>query len=530
MTEAQRTWPWVKDTVSRELLEEFIKEFTGTPFGDMASARLEELKRQQVAMVEPAAPVAPEVFPESTPPRLGCDSRMMRVVGGNAAKARDWPGHAVLRVRSEKDKSALYICGASAIKRDWVVTAAHCVNDIRADLIKSFPSKSGKETSGVLEVVIGAEDLSAISEDQVFSVEKIIVREGYLEPSVSGNDIALIKLKRPYVGPVARVSLASNTDPQNPPGARLGVAGFGSMQYLAATNTYRTAAGGQYYAGSQRFLETFLPIVATGLCKARYSKANIDAGQICAGFESGGRDSCQGDAGGQLVAFDGRGCPYQVGILSWGAGCAGARDYSVNTRISYHASWLEEQVGPLSKVTYEDLKVPVTLQEQNVWRARTALEDALPDVAGHVRVGLLRGNRVRLGGGLVFTVSSDITGRLFVFDINPSRELTVILPNAYTTTIAAGEEINVPGSGYGFKGFTATEPAGKGLLVALVAPTDFSLQGIAADKASFFPVDHPVDLLDGVVQSVTSTIARRREGRSPAPGWAIGLVEYEIVK
>ena len=80
------------------------------------------------------------------------------------------------------------------------------------------------------------------------------------------------------------------------------------------------------------------------------------------------------------------------------------------------------------------------------------------------------------------------------------------------------------------KGFTATEPLGKGLLVALVAPTDFSLQGIAADKANFFPVNNPVDFLDSVVQSVTTTLARRPEARSPAPGWAIGLAEYEIVK
>ena len=53
VSEAERTWPWVKDSTNEGVLETFIKQFGDTPFGGMASARLENLRKQNVAIAEP---------------------------------------------------------------------------------------------------------------------------------------------------------------------------------------------------------------------------------------------------------------------------------------------------------------------------------------------------------------------------------------------------------------------------------------------------------------------------------------------
>ena len=83
-SEAERAWTWVKDTSNQAVLENFIKQFRDTKYGAMARLRLEELKKQQVAVATP--PKAPTVPPEAEPPKFGgpCGSTAT-VAGGVAA-------------------------------------------------------------------------------------------------------------------------------------------------------------------------------------------------------------------------------------------------------------------------------------------------------------------------------------------------------------------------------------------------------------------------------------------------------------
>ena len=55
---AAQAWAVTKDTTSIAIVEDFIRQFGGTVYGSMARARLEELKKAQVAIVMPA-PAAP---------------------------------------------------------------------------------------------------------------------------------------------------------------------------------------------------------------------------------------------------------------------------------------------------------------------------------------------------------------------------------------------------------------------------------------------------------------------------------------
>jgi hypothetical protein len=54
----ERVWAKTKDTTSIAILEDYIRQFGSTPYGSMARARLEELKKNNVAAIQPTQPTA----------------------------------------------------------------------------------------------------------------------------------------------------------------------------------------------------------------------------------------------------------------------------------------------------------------------------------------------------------------------------------------------------------------------------------------------------------------------------------------
>jgi formylglycine-generating enzyme required for sulfatase activity len=58
-SEAERAWDRTKDTTSVALLEAFIARYKDTYYADIARARVEDLKKQQIAFATPPAPPTP---------------------------------------------------------------------------------------------------------------------------------------------------------------------------------------------------------------------------------------------------------------------------------------------------------------------------------------------------------------------------------------------------------------------------------------------------------------------------------------
>ncbi len=72
---AERAWAATKDTVSVAVLEEFVRQFGATVYGAIARARLDELKKSQIALVTPPAPAPPHDLCGSATSTVSLSSR-----------------------------------------------------------------------------------------------------------------------------------------------------------------------------------------------------------------------------------------------------------------------------------------------------------------------------------------------------------------------------------------------------------------------------------------------------------------------
>jgi hypothetical protein len=238
--------------------------------------------------------------------------RFTRIVGGAEASFNEWPWQAAL-VYAGKSNFQGQFCGGSLIHPEWVLTAAHCLVD---------------ETADNVDIVWGTSDLT--SGGRRSRSAAIFVHRDYDKASMD-NDIALIRLRQPASAPpVATIwpDLAQNVAV---PGRSATVTGWGKLDEEASLGY------------PERLMEVDLPLVSQSTCRSGYAGTGnvITDNMFCAGYQQGGADSCQGDSGGPMVIDDGSGKYVQLGVVSWGVGCAQAGHYGVYTRLERYGDWID---------------------------------------------------------------------------------------------------------------------------------------------------------------------------------------------
>jgi secreted trypsin-like serine protease len=458
-----------------------------------------------------------------------------KIVGGRFAILANWPGQAVLRLVSASGPK--YMCGGTLVTSQTVLTAAHCV--------KGYYQNDGNwyDVEGrPAEIVLDADDLRQVKANNIHQIADVVIHPQYQSAS-KGNDIALIQLKAPASGAQSRISLQRESDPSRAWVTPIMVSGFGTDRDGGGLKQFRASDGSSFYAGVPQLLETTVPLTDHAACQAVYGAAAVGDGQICAGFVEGGRDSCQGDSGGALVAFDRNGYPYQVGIVSWGSGCARESAYGIYTRVSSHAAWLQQQVRGVRSVNLTDVSAPTSPASELVESTFLSLHDELPGTRGRATIRIPAGAKLRLGDAGNFSVKSDIAGRLLLIDINANGDVAQLYPNQFSSgaTIAAGGEFNVPDNN-DYR-FPAQEPIGRGKLVALIVPETFNVQALnEAKRVKGFSVAANLSYLQNLIKLIRiargtekgfgteSTGATPTSGSGEATGWALADLDYEITR
>ncbi|KAL7469802.1 hypothetical protein ACHAXS_010065 [Conticribra weissflogii] len=249
-----------------------------------------------------------------------------RIISGTPAPPDRYPYIVSLTYRGS------HLCGASLIAPDVVLTAAHC---------------AGYATS----VEVGRYDRSSATTDddddqtwQSVAVQYEVPHPSYDEETVD-HDVMLVKL----VAAVADPALASlNVDVAVPrrEGDGLTIMGWGD------TDPDEDAA-----AMADRLLHARLAYVSNEACEAVSGEVGPDAdfvsyrgriteNMMCAMGEAG-EDTCQGDSGSPMV-LEGDGDwrnDVQVGVVSWGIGCASPIFPGVYARVSSEWDWIRKEVN-----------------------------------------------------------------------------------------------------------------------------------------------------------------------------------------
>ncbi|WP_286267212.1 trypsin-like serine protease [Thalassotalea atypica] len=220
-------------------------------------------------------------------------------------------------------------CGASFLGGRWVLTASHCVDDANPALLK---------------VNVGEFDLSD-GANNASSIKRIYMHPNYDDVSLD-YDIALIELAEEVDSPAVTLASTETTELVEMENSLVTVIGWGGRTGYGPgegpTSNFPDILHQVELSlmTNKACKDTFVDSFTNGQGGIDPETVGITERMICATVAGGGKSSCQGDSGGPLVVNTNEGWQ-QVGVVSWGIGCAADGYPGVFARASSFDDWLK---------------------------------------------------------------------------------------------------------------------------------------------------------------------------------------------
>lgn len=278
-------------------------------------------------------------------------------------------GYAISNLREH----AGYLCGATLIDSEWLVTAAHCFDQLKFNngslfaMLRMF-RKSGEPRGATYTTKSVFERVSDESNGQTNSPVAVQVLhyskhpsykpESFSQSSKMVHDIALVRLGR-IIKPrqhniysydemplfkYLKLQNISSVSMANVSQTFIGQRCFVPIRDIDPAERFEVNYLNMY---PKIFTDTFddvsLPIIGKTDCQTKLV-TSIGRGELCAGGELG-RDACKGNGGSGLYCID-----YQTnsvvlkGLASWGISCGQADVPGVYTDISQYRDWIKKVI------------------------------------------------------------------------------------------------------------------------------------------------------------------------------------------
>jgi len=202
-------------------------------------------------------------------------------------------------------------CTGTLITPNWVITAAHCVEDVTASQTRFYVGNDARHTSS------GA----APSNGAFYRASRLIPHPNYDRRTLD-NDIALVELQTAVPANVATPMAYSTTNLAPYQGQNAFYVGFGQTTGLDENTS-----------GVKRSTSTAITQVYSNQFQSNYN----------------GSGTCFGDSGGPAILSI-NGVSSVVGVTSSGEACYGpncdpCKTASYSTRVDRYATWISQSIG-----------------------------------------------------------------------------------------------------------------------------------------------------------------------------------------
>jgi secreted trypsin-like serine protease len=323
-------------------------------------------------------------------------------------------------------------CGATFLGDKWVLTAAHCVDSASASLFKM--------NVGEYDLSDGAANATAI--------KNIYIHPQYDADAID-YDIALVELVSSVNAPAVTLASKATTDLYAIENSPAVVAGWGGRVGYAPGE-------GPTSDFPDILHQVELNLATNTECRALLAETlgtspqntGVSDRMICATQPSFGKGSCQGDSGGPLMVQTGTG-PEQVGIVSWGIGCAEAGYPGVFTRVAEFSEWLNTLQTGIAITQLQDFGVaPVGVSQVSTLQLvnnSTFVVDLSFSISGSsaFSLGSNTCNNVTAGGTCELSVNlnpsqtGELTGTVTINTNNSAVPSSSALLSAHVITSAS---------------------------------------------------------------------------------------------